>query len=467
MLVVISDIHFVDGTAGEHNLPYPAFKDVFLSDVASLAKDKKAKELKILLLGDIIDVTRSAQWFNVKPEDRPWGPNGLADVPKPQQNSKTEEQTLKIIGQVSDVDLNHSKPPNSLDKNTILYKNWDTFKLFREFGRYLKDEFKINVPVEIIYVPGNHDRLCNLYPSVRKELQRILGLTVDTNTEEDDINGGWRYRWDFKDETYGVYARHGHQYDVWNYCNINDHSHEAHLKVPMGDVFTTEFAVKIPWTLNTLRKNYSAVSDELIKNLKDIDNVRPLSCVMEWVYYRVKNEDSGEVRKALNETFDLVIKGLLDNKIIQNWRSPETHWDEALRAISSPWLRWLSKTLVDKLDIEDMLPLFISKIGDPTDPEKDVYLQASYKETIWRKNNDICFILYGHTHNPLQRPLDYVNGREVIYLNTGTWRNRIIKTTGLDKSPDFMELKQMTYSIFYRKDEDTDRKMPNTVSFDV
>ena len=58
MLVVISDIHFVDGTAGEHNLPYGAFESVFLSDVASLAKEKKAKEMKLLLLGDIVDATR-------------------------------------------------------------------------------------------------------------------------------------------------------------------------------------------------------------------------------------------------------------------------------------------------------------------------------------------------------------------------------------------------------------------------
>jgi hypothetical protein len=39
MLVVISDIHFVDGTAGEHNLHYSAFQSVFLSDIATLTKD--------------------------------------------------------------------------------------------------------------------------------------------------------------------------------------------------------------------------------------------------------------------------------------------------------------------------------------------------------------------------------------------------------------------------------------------
>ncbi|MBI3398311.1 MAG: hypothetical protein HY026_03645 [Deltaproteobacteria bacterium] len=66
MLVVISDLHFVDETAGKHNLPYGVFEDVFLSDVAALVKDKKEiKEVKILLLGDIVDLLRSEQWFDI------------------------------------------------------------------------------------------------------------------------------------------------------------------------------------------------------------------------------------------------------------------------------------------------------------------------------------------------------------------------------------------------------------------
>lgn len=469
MLVVISDIHFVDGTAGEHNLPYSAFESVFLSDIASLAKDKEAKEIKLLLLGDILDVTRSAQWFNVKPKDRPWGSNGLADVSNPKADSITKEQTLKILGQVSENKLNDSKPPESLEKNTILYKNWDTFKFFREFKDRLKNEFQNDVPVEIIYVPGNHDRLCNLYPAVRNEIQKILELTINSNTIEGDPKGDWQYRYDFKDESYGVYARHGHQYDIWNYGGRNDYTLKGHLQAPIGDVFTTEFAVKIPWMLASLKteEKYRKIPDELIENLKDIDNVRPLSRVMEWIYYRIKHEDSKLIRKVLDDAFDRVIKELLDNDFVRKWRSPATRIDEALRAASSRWLSWLPKGLLDMLDAEDLLPLVMGMTDDPSDPEKDIYMQAAYQEHIWKENNEIRFVLYGHTHTPLQRPLDGEKGREVIYLNTGTWRNRIHKTVGLDKAPDFIELKQMTYSIFYRKDEDMRGKLPDTLSFDM
>jgi hypothetical protein len=105
--------------------------------------------------------------------------------------------------------------------------------------------------------------------------------------------------------------------------------------------------------------------------------------------------------------------------------------------------------------------------GESSDPDKDIYAQAAYKENIWKEDDNIRFLLYGHTHAPLQIPLDRKEDREVIYLNTGTWRNRIYKTIGLDKSPDFIELKQMTYLIFYGKDEDKDGKIPDTLSFDV
>lgn len=41
----------MDGTAGEHNLPYSAFESVFLADIASRAKEKGAKEIKIVQFG--------------------------------------------------------------------------------------------------------------------------------------------------------------------------------------------------------------------------------------------------------------------------------------------------------------------------------------------------------------------------------------------------------------------------------
>jgi hypothetical protein len=96
-----------------------------------------------------------------------------------------------------------------------------------------------------------------------------------------------------------------------------------------------------------------------------------------------------------------------------------------------------------------------------------VYVQAAFGEETWRRDKRIRFVLYGHTHDPACHVLDGAGGREVFYLNTGTWRNRIQRTVGLDRGPDFAELKQMTYSVFYAADEDTGSKEAGTVSFDM
>ena len=81
MLIVSSDLHFTDATAGQHNPPADAFRQVFLNQVAQQVRDpdRGVKEVKLVLLGDIPDLIRSAHWFDpdVPLENRPWGENGL------------------------------------------------------------------------------------------------------------------------------------------------------------------------------------------------------------------------------------------------------------------------------------------------------------------------------------------------------------------------------------------------------
>lgn len=450
MLVVISDLHFVDETAGKHNLPYGAFEDVFLSDIASTAKDKGVKKIKILLLGDIVDLIRSEQWFDIVPDERPWGKNGLKDIPNPRPNSPTEKKCLEILGQVEN-------------------KNMDTFKLFREFKSRFKEKYGLDTDVEIIYTPGNHDRLCNLYPSVRDGIKKILGLTVNTDTVIGYPNRDWKYRYDFMDENYGVYARHGHQFDEWNYAVSNADETIKSLEVSIGDLMTTEFAVKFPYILNSLRGQYSDIDDntfkELVEHVKDIDNIRPIKRVIDWIDYRIKKESDRRVSDALGKAFKQVAKEFFDIDFVKN---SNTYSNMRLRIASNSYISRLTKLAIDIGGAENLLPVLMGMSDEPADPEKSPLAVAAYeKEPIWKNNDKIQFIVYGHTHAPLQIPMDNLNGREVIYINTGTWRNRIVKTIELDQPPDFIELKTMTYSIFYRRDEDMGGKKQDTVSFDV
>lgn len=463
MLVFISDLHFVDGTAGEHNLPLEAFEIMF-DDLATRARDPKRKvqEIKLVLLGDIIDLLRSEKWLadDFPLAARPWGQTGLQDIPQPQPDSPTLRRCLEILlgdpdwgplrpGPLSPKNLDKPEPPPGLQQDTILWKNWKTFYHLRQ----LKNLYEIKQPVEIIYIPGNHDRLVNLYPELREALGRILGLTLSSD---------W-YPYQFQAPNYGVFARHGHQFDLWNYGGGADLSRSGQLQLPIGDVFTTEFAVKIPWLFQRL---YGETYPEMAANLRDIDNVRPLGAVLEWIYYRLKV--SGGAKRALDEVFDQVVKELLDIDFVQQWRSPATNWDEVLRALSSNWIRWLPKKILDVIQSEDLLGLFLGVTDFLARPEEDPLVKAAYYENIWSTDARYNFIVYGHTHTPLHLPLDVVGGkREVAYINTGTWRPRIQRTVTWDKAHDFVEYKHMTFTFFYLPEEDPRNKKSGTSSFEV
>ena len=83
MLVFLSDIHWTDGTSGE-TIHSGAFRG-FVQDLSRIAKDAKARDLEIVLLGDIFDLIRSEQW--IKAKVRPWDA----------KSSKQEQITKKIL----------------------------------------------------------------------------------------------------------------------------------------------------------------------------------------------------------------------------------------------------------------------------------------------------------------------------------------------------------------------------------
>jgi hypothetical protein len=83
MLVIISDLHLTDGTSGEtiHEDEFKIFRER-LHDLAYAASCRKLGDTEtyepidavhLLLLGDILDVIRSAKWLGGKV--RPWARN--------------------------------------------------------------------------------------------------------------------------------------------------------------------------------------------------------------------------------------------------------------------------------------------------------------------------------------------------------------------------------------------------------
>ena len=392
MLVVISDLHLVDGTAGGNNLPLEAFKEVFLCDIKSLAQDNNAKEIKIVLLGDTIDLLRTAKWFdgNFPLEDRPWGENGLNDLNKVRlqkgctanlKSSKTEQRCKEILRDI--IETNHG-----------------TFEFFKK----IKHNFDPLPPkkIELIYVPGNHDRLINYYPSLRKKIVQVLDPTIDEITAVGDLNSkcNWRFRNSYASEKYGILARHGHKFDKWNYAG-------SCRQVPMGDVITTEIVGRIPSLFRREMENKinamaafispyeksrieATLDAEIAVLTEEIDNIRPLTSI--FLYLRRK---SGKFKKleghgndyseALNCTLCKVLRDF--------WRIP----------FVKKWL-WQPRNLrtVGNGLIEVAREWAASRRGLIPDPSRDRFskdAQRDYNKS--NKDKKIPFILYGHTHSPL------------------------------------------------------------------
>lgn len=414
MLVVVSDLHFVDGTAGEHNVPVDGFR-IFFESIRRSAERLKdegrpANEIKILFLGDIFDILRTEQWFQAPVSERPWGGN----------KRKIEERAGRIL-------------------DDIITKNQAVFDLL---CGGLKEEIGFHVEPERIYVPGNHDRLCNQYPSLREKASKHLGAPV----KKDPLD------YSFQDPAYGVFCRHGHEYDPFNYEGGASYEHHDYMRVPIGDPITTELVAKLPWKIMqhpAVKKLPAKTRNKLKRNFQEIENVRPFSATLEWLLYQVKSNLS--IREAIEDSVDEVIQEFNKLPFVKKWYERHDKWldflDEADKI--QAFLFLLEKFKV--FSFERWMPL-LERLKSKFSGEE--FLEAAEKEYN-HLDKKIRYIVYGHTHQPCQVPIRLVLKEarpplQHVYLNSGTWRARYHKCR---QGLGFIGWKNLTYLVFYTKEE--------------
>jgi len=402
MLVFISDLHFVDETSGKHNTPARAYEG-FVED---LANNTNAGNIKIIFLGDVFDLLRTTTWFRYPVDERPWGTDSDA----------IEEHANEIM-------------------DMILEKNEQCFELF---GGKLKDKF--GCEPERVYIPGNHDRLCNIYPSLREKVINALGLNHDKDDAFDNI---------FEDPEHSVYAAHGHEFDPWNFEGDGT-SPEDYRMVPIGDVITTEIVSKLAYKLYlkiTLPEDEKAA---LIRNFQEVENVRPFSALFKWLFYQVRlnNKIKDEIKDALNE----IAEEFDDIRYVQEWYSKHDKFGIRLDIADKLQDALRLFRLFDLDSVEWAMHLYSRITGSSAEgvglDDSDKRLIKSARDVLER-GGQYDFCLFGHTHNPMQVPVSSSGGRSRVYLNTGTWRNRHLQ----DLTGGFMAVKNLTYSIIYNKDE--------------
>jgi UDP-2,3-diacylglucosamine pyrophosphatase LpxH len=406
MLVIASDIHLTDDSSGKTINP-GAFRKfaIYLKDMVQTAK---AKEVEIVLLGDIIDLIRSDYWL--RSNIRPWSKS----TDKDGEGQGLKDYTVKILDKIS-------KKANN--KKSMTY--------IEEFREEMKSE---EVSTKITYIVGNHDWLVNRYPESRKKVAKFLGIH-NPNQYKDKMfatEGYW--------EDYRVFARHGDIYDPFNFDGDRDAS-------SLGDAIVIDLINKFPHAVEA--KIGKASDPDLISELREIDNIRPLIDIPLWIHGACRRAKSPETEKQVKEVWNNLVDAFLKNKFVKKHDKP---WRmDVVDALE------LGLKISKLFSLKDMvnLPLkkFYKKRGD--------YISKAFHEEYVRRNM-AEFVVYGHTHHHQVVPLDQVSVPGGIlqktYFNTGTWRKVHQNTLFDEENQEFLSRDVMTFIAFYLEEERQDRR---------
>lgn len=404
MLVFISDIHLTDGTSGE-TIKSGAFRKlaIYLKDMAETAKTKK---IEIVLLGDIFDLIRSDCWLSST--IRPWSDSREKDA----QGKGIKDYTDAIV-----------------DKICSDAENKESVAHLRKFRERMA---KKGIQVKITYIIGNHDWLVNRFPDTRTRIAKFLGMDDPGKYQTNPF--ATENFWD----DYKVFARHGDIYDPFNFDGDRDAS-------SLGDVIVVDLVNRFPKEVRD--KIGPATDPDLISELREIDNVRPLIDIPVWIHGACRRAKSPDAAKKVKEVWNELVDDFLEIEFV---KQHDTRWP--LEAVDGLQLGLKISTAFTFKDIANF------PIRKLCRKEVDYRKKAFYEE--YMKGNMAEFVVYGHTHHHEVTPLDLtlLPSGEILqktYFNTGTWRKIHEKTTFDEESQEFLHRHVMTFIAFYLDDERT------------
>lgn len=471
MLVVISDLHLVDGTAGSHNVSPAAFEGVFLAHLAALARQKGARELTLVLLGDILDLVRTTRWLEsggreVPAGERPWGRAGFAEALAPPGGSATERRALDILGALPADGRRESVP-----RDTILHQNWAVLAFLRSLPERMAAELGWALPVEVVYVPGNHDRLAWVYEGVRDCVRALLGATIAPHTVEGDPAGRWSFPTAFHAPRYGLVCRHGHHADRLNFAARDPEAAHgpdaalAHRLPALGEVIAGEIAVRLPMAMAARRARVPAITDGVLAVLREVDNLRPSSAMAAWLADAMLHDLDGAARRALDDALREIAGRLADLDLPDALRSQAKGWDRLRSLLRRPALRGAALTALPALARSRLAGRTLGRRAAHV--AHAAHARAAWREPALRDGRGARFVAYGHTHVPAVLPLGMLRGEEALYVNTGTWRDRIVPSPLGGDAQRFVQVRQLTYAAYFLPEEDAREKAPGTLSVEV
>lgn len=447
MLIVISDLHFEEVASDkvapdgaphgvrfdERNLKPGAF-DVVFGDLTTAARRNGARNVDIVLAGDIFDLHRTRLWFDAGGL-RPY--LSCTDVAS---GSRHEEKILQILDGIAADD--------AVATNLAALRRLAGVATPRHGGPLGYEWF--GVPTRVHYLPGNHDRLVNATPATRLKARELLGLGPSTA----------RFPHVFESADPRVLVRHGHEYDALNFGGRLS----AHAEIPVslsdadyddwtfGDFVTVDVAMGLPDAFREVYQDriaFDPLLSTVYGRLLEFDDVRPQSQLVAFLL-TIPGQEPTQVWRVLEPAFVTLLERLagdpnVDRAFAKGGVSPL--WRLLLDA--RVWRWGLPLALVRRLGS------FASRRGD-ADPAASAVREEVVAQGRAR------FVVAGHTHHPQVALLSTHSDFERYFVDTGTWRN-VVLSTG---SGAFANTKAITHVAIYASTEDPGGLRAKRESFD-
>ncbi len=379
-----------------------------------------------MLLGDCIDIIRSAQWLesNVRPWDDPHA-----------------AESIQMTSAIVEATLAHNEPALSVLRGMVI-EGGMSVPAGDSRGRPLYDSPQHLVPVNVHYMVGNHDWQLHLpgksYDRIRQVVARNMGLSTrcdapfphDAYECEELLTAQRRHR---------VLARHGDIFDPINFEGDRNGS-------SLGDVIVVQlvnrFAVEIQRQLG------DALPEATLAGLRELDNIRPLLLVPVWIDGLLQRTCSClATRKRVKQIWDDLADDLLAMPFVRqrDTFSPLDLVDGLATALK------FSKRL--SLGWSSRITNWLQQMRGASSPS---YYQHALAEPDFR-NRRAQHIVYGHTHAAESVPLDasFADGYVLnqVYFNSGTWRRVHRQTQLAPGEHEFIPSETMSFLTFYQGDE--------------
>lgn len=437
MLVIFSDLHLTDGHTARN--PHESTFRRLGEEICASAETRRAQELEILMLGDIFDVVRTDYWHRngVPADKRPWG--GELDPETAINRDATVEAQFQDI-------LDGVLCEKSSRALIAMLKG-----LASETG----------LEPHVTYVPGNHDRMLNNFPSLKRQIEDALApLPVDFANV-------------YESAEYGVRARHGHEWDEnchgWQLyrkvlnrkSDVGRFDEPAYRTMAIGEVVTAELMSGV---IYQARQALDPVRDRpFLDSLVALHNLHPMAEAFHWLAWQKQSDYADVSEQAVVTALD----GVLNSEFARLWN--RTKRDFIVSGDLTDYLQKVRDEVhIGGLDAVEASIRLLEALGDLRQMfvgEKTPLLDGAAEEADGLPDDSpIQYIVYGHTHRARQECFSArLDGRIRMYVNTGTFLPLIERAR--DRS--YYETHRMTFACFFRGDEDTVSRAGDGPTMDV